>query len=54
MESKKIYSPLDWYKNYIKITHKNDELHEEEIIKINEDKLDKKLSSLNIKDKFNK
>ena len=36
------------------ITHKNDEIQEEEIIKINEDKLDKKLSSLNIKDKFNK
>ena len=54
-ENEKIYSPLDWYVEFIKKPQNESELIEEyeETISINDDILDKKLSKLNIKDKFN-
>ena len=55
-ENEKIYSPLDWYVEFIKKPQNESELIEEyeETILINDDILDKKLSKLNIKDKFNR
>ena len=55
-EKELIYSPLDWYVECIKKPQNKIELIEEyeETISINHDILDKKLSKLNIKDKFNR
>ena len=55
-EKELIYSPLDWYVECIKKPQNDTELIEEfeETLSINDDILDKKLSKLNIKDKFNR
>ena len=55
-EKELIYSPLDWYVECIKKPQNEIELIEEyeETISINDDKLDEKLSKLNIKDKYNR